>query len=172
MFNSLLTFGLPQLLDAAHSPTFAGLIIPGISPAGNFILTQNSVAVLTSIGAGAIVNTLYLKEGNVGIGTGVPRYKSTTIGVLSSLLSDDGTNYEGLTITPTAGSVSLAAVTAGTGTDNVNIILTPAGTGSAKVGSNVIAQGGGSTGATVTAAGTVTLIIDGTTYYLLRAAAA
>ncbi len=37
--------------------------------------------------------------------------------------------------------------------------------------SSVIAQGGGSTGATVVPAGTVTLIINGVTYYLLYAAA-
>jgi hypothetical protein len=37
---------------------------------------------------------------------------------------------------------------------------------------NMVAQGGGSTGGTTTANGTVTLIINGSTYYLLKAAAA
>ncbi len=68
-------------------------------------------------------------NGNVGIGTIIPRYKNTTIGVLSSLLSDDGTNYEGLTITPAAGSVTFAAVEGGTGSDNIDLVLTPKGTG-------------------------------------------
>ncbi len=72
--------------------------------------------------------------GNVGINTIIPRYKNTTIGVISSLLSDDGTNYEGLTITPSSGAVTFAAVTAGTGTDNIDITLTPAGTGVVKIG--------------------------------------
>jgi len=35
----------------------------------NLVLTQNSVAVMTSVDADAVVNTLYLKEGKVGIGT-------------------------------------------------------------------------------------------------------
>ncbi len=76
-----------------------------------------------------------MPTGNLGIGTPIPRYKNTTIGVLSSLLSDDGTNYEGLTITPAAGSVTLGAVTAGSATDNIAIILAPAGTGAVKVSS-------------------------------------
>jgi hypothetical protein len=37
--------------------------------------------------------------------------------------------------------VTLAAVTAGTGTDNINLILTPAGTGTVQVSGNMIADG-------------------------------
>lgn len=66
-------------------PTFAGLIIPSISPAANFVLTQNSVAVMTSVGASAIVNTLYLKEGNVGIGTTSPGAKLDVNGIVNVL---------------------------------------------------------------------------------------
>ena len=83
--------------------------------------------------------------GNVGTGTIIPRYKNTTVGILSSLLSDDGTNYEGLTITPAAGSVTLAAVTAGTGTDNIDLILTPAGTGAIGIESTTAAGALGGT---------------------------
>jgi len=54
------------------APTFTGLTVPSISPAANFTFNQNSVAVMTSISAGAIANTLYLKEGKVGIGTTSP----------------------------------------------------------------------------------------------------
>lgn len=39
-----------------------------ISPAGNFTLTQNGVNVLTAEYASAVVDTLYLKAGKVGIG--------------------------------------------------------------------------------------------------------
>jgi hypothetical protein len=68
-------------------------------------------------------------NGNVGIGTTGPRYKNTTIGVISSLLSDDGTNYEGLTITPATGYSTISTVTGGSGTANLNINLVTSGTG-------------------------------------------
>jgi hypothetical protein len=67
---------------------------------------------------------------------------NTTIGVLSSLLSDDGTNYEGLTVTPAAGSVTFAAVEGGTGSDNIDLILTPKGTGGVTYLSKVISKAG------------------------------
>ena len=35
----------------------------------DLILTQNGVAAFTTVNAGAVANTLYLKAGNVGIGT-------------------------------------------------------------------------------------------------------
>jgi len=77
--------------------------------------------------------------GNLGTGTIIPRYKNTTIGVLSSLLSDDGTNYEGLTITPATGSVTLAVVEGGTGSDNIDLIFTPKGTGAIGIESTIAA---------------------------------
>jgi len=64
------------------SPTFtgtvtipAGAVIPNIAPAADFTLTQNAVVPITSVNAGAVANTLYLKEGNVGIGTVSPGAK-------------------------------------------------------------------------------------------------
>jgi hypothetical protein len=39
-----------------------------ITPTGNYSITQNTVAVLTSESASAAANTFYLKQGNVGIG--------------------------------------------------------------------------------------------------------
>ena len=74
-------------LTTASSPTFAGLVVPGISPAADFVLTQNSVAVMTSVGASAVVNTLYLKEGKVGIGTIAPR---TLLDVVSGIANTAG----------------------------------------------------------------------------------
>jgi len=70
--NSRLLHWFDQAVKQASSPTFSGLVVPSISPAANFVLTQNSVNVLTSVGASAVVNTLYLKEGKVGIGTTTP----------------------------------------------------------------------------------------------------
>lgn len=77
-------------LEQSDTPTFAGLIVPGISPAANFVLTQNAVAVMTFVGASAVVNTLYLKEGKVGIGTTSPAFevdirKSTSLDIVLAL---------------------------------------------------------------------------------------
>lgn len=41
--------------------------ITGLTPSANFVLTQNSVAALTSVESGAIVDTATLKAGKVGI---------------------------------------------------------------------------------------------------------
>jgi hypothetical protein len=42
------------------------------SGTSNLTVTQNSVVPFTSLGSGAVANTLYLKAGNVGIGTTTP----------------------------------------------------------------------------------------------------
>lgn len=52
----------------AASPTITDPIIVNISPGADFTLTQNSVAVITSVNAGAVASTLYLQLGNVGLG--------------------------------------------------------------------------------------------------------
>lgn len=44
-------------------------IIKNLQPGADFTLTQNSVAVITSVNAGAVANTLYLSTGRVGINT-------------------------------------------------------------------------------------------------------
>jgi len=54
------------------SPTISSPVITNIAPGADFTLTQNSVAAVTSVNSGAIVNTLYLKAGQVGIGTTAP----------------------------------------------------------------------------------------------------
>ena len=62
-------------LDATQTLTAKTLtspIIANIAPVANFTLTQNSVAALTSEATGAVVNTLYLKVGAVGIATSSP----------------------------------------------------------------------------------------------------
>jgi hypothetical protein len=61
----------------------------------------------------------------------LPWSELTTAGVIRSYISGQSgtTNYETLTITPATGNMTIAAETAGTGADNVNITLTSAGTG-------------------------------------------
>jgi len=49
------------------APTITNPIIANINPGADFTLTQNSVAALTSVNAGAIVNTLYASGGKVGL---------------------------------------------------------------------------------------------------------
>jgi hypothetical protein len=51
----------------------------------------------------------------------------------------DGSNYEGGYLTAAAGSVTLGARTAGTGTDNIDLLLVPAGTGAVGIGSTTTA---------------------------------
>lgn len=48
--------------------TLTSPVIANIAPGADFTLTQNSVVPFTSENASAVVNTLYLKAGNVGIG--------------------------------------------------------------------------------------------------------
>jgi len=70
-----------------------------IKPArGNFTLNQNDDlrAVMTSVGTNAVANTLYLKEGNVGIGTTSPGAK---LHVSSGAVIFDGAGSS-VTVTP------------------------------------------------------------------------
>ena len=64
--------------------TLTSPIITNIAPAADFTLTQNSVVPFTSVNTGAVVNTLYLKAGKVGIGTTGPGYKLEVNGTLKS----------------------------------------------------------------------------------------
>lgn len=57
------------------------LVTTDIAPAANITLTQNSVVPFTSVNSGAVVNTLYLTGGTVGIGTAAP---SSTLHVVSA----------------------------------------------------------------------------------------
>lgn len=52
--------------------TLTSPIITNIAPGANFTLTQNSVVPFTSVQSGAVVNTLYLTGGNIGVGLATP----------------------------------------------------------------------------------------------------
>lgn len=75
--------------------TITGLITaPNISPSANFALTQNSVDVITSESSGALVDTLHLKTGFVGIGASAPASRlqiSNTTGAAAMPTSLAGT---------------------------------------------------------------------------------
>ena len=68
-FGGVVTTGAQTF---AGAKTLTSPVIADLNPAADFTLTQNSIKALTSINAGAIVNTLYLKAGNVGIETTSP----------------------------------------------------------------------------------------------------
>ena len=76
------------LLVFGTSPTLSSPVISNINPGANFTLTNNGVSAFTSENASAVVNTLYLKAGSVGIGTNAPGasaildISSTTKGLL------------------------------------------------------------------------------------------
>lgn len=127
------------LTDIAALAATDGNIIVGN---GSTWVAESGATARTSLGLGTVDSVAFA---GVGVGTSSPRYTSTVVGVHGVLVSDDGTNYEGLRITSTAGSpgnVTLACVTAGTGSDNIDLVLTPAGTGKVKTAGVVDAQGG------------------------------
>lgn len=86
----------------------------------------------------------------------------------------DSSNYERLALQTGSGYIELAAETAGTGTDDLDVKLTPAGVGRAKVGSNYIVDAASSTKTTAAAPyandGYVTVNINGTAVKLMTTA--
>jgi len=69
--------------------------ITSLTPGANFTLNQNSVAAFTSEESGAVVDTLYLKQGKVGIGTVSPTNSLTVLSTTQPQfrLAYDTTNY-------------------------------------------------------------------------------
>lgn len=65
-----------------------------VDASDNLVLTQNSVAVMTSLNASAVVNTLYLKEGKVGIGI----EPTSTLDLVGTITINDSTKAEKATI--------------------------------------------------------------------------
>lgn len=69
--------------------TLTSPAIGDIAPVANFTLTQNAVVPFTSVFASAVVNTLYLSAGKVGIGTATPGNKLTvTLPTTADVLAD------------------------------------------------------------------------------------
>lgn len=66
-----------------------------IDASDNLIFNQNSVAPFTSIHAGALANTLYLKEGKIGIGTTTPEAK-LHIKTAEALVPTSNVHYDNL----------------------------------------------------------------------------
>lgn len=52
----------------------------------------------------------------------------------------DASNYQGWSLTAASADVTLSAITAGTGTDNINLVLTPTGTGALEQRNGTTAQ--------------------------------
>lgn len=75
--------------------------LTNITPGADFTLTQNSVAAFTSVESGAIVNTLYVKAGQVGIGT-IP---GARLHVLGGSSGETPSSVEGLFV-ETGGSLN------------------------------------------------------------------
>lgn len=71
------TGGAPVALGGTVTLSLPSSIsgITNFTPGGSVTLTQNGVAVVTSVDAGALVNTLYLRNGNAGFGLSVPSFK-------------------------------------------------------------------------------------------------
>jgi hypothetical protein len=154
--------------DATYRSAIRGFATVGYPTDGGtlqFLTAQHATGTLN---ARMTINS----SGNVGVATTIPRYKNTTVGVLSSLLSDDGVNYEGLTITPATGAVTLATPTAGTGADNIDIVFAPAGTGAVDLGSTIAAGAASGTLLNSPVAGNATIYLRvkrGASYYAIPA---
>ena len=124
--------------------TLTSPAIANIAPAANFTLTQNAVTPFTSIEAGAVANTLVLKEGNVGVGA-----------------SPEGARLE---VPPSSGGIAIkVGRTSGNpsirGISDTDWLIVDAGT-SGKLGLNfwstgdvVLANGGGNVGVGIITSG-------------------
>jgi hypothetical protein len=88
--------------------------ITGLTPADDFTLTQNSVAAFASIESGAVANTLYLKEGKVGIGMTNPGEELEVAGTIKMTGFQLGTSTTaGYVLTTDADGVGTWAAAAG-----------------------------------------------------------
>jgi hypothetical protein len=133
-----LTTGLR--LDSAPSGSAPTAIV--IKNNGNGPVIYNSAGGALAIGSGYATPSLYISSGTVGIGgTDVVLAKDAShvlaqrLGVNAQTFRvyatyTDASNYERMAITGSAITVE----TAGTGADNIDLTLTPAGTGVLKFG--------------------------------------
>ncbi len=186
--NSVLFIGTTSIALNRTSLAQGLTGITGLTPGANFTLNQNSVAVLTSEEAGAVVNTLYLKTGLVGVQTTTPTANLTVaqstagVGTVSNLIG--GTTVTGVgtiftntfkigdTITIVGQTVAISAIasdtsmtTAAITNANTTVAYTLVG------GTRFVVQGSGNVGIGTTTpgqklsvAGNIALSTDGTIY--------
>lgn len=128
-----------------HHDDYGGLFIGGLSEALNAASALYLDGIFTTVGSKAAIT---IRAQNIA----ASRIGATQKGMeflnydypILTLLGDgkttvyqnasDGTNYEGLQIDPaTDGDMKITALTGGTGTDDVNITLTPTGTGKVRM---------------------------------------
>ena len=147
------------------APTISSPIITNIAPGANFTLTQNSVVPFTSEETGALANSLYLKTGNVGVGTSNPTSVFHVVG-RSGVSGTTGTAAPAaVVITGGAGGNSSGAATQGGAGGTVTITGGAAGssTGAGGVqGGAITLQGGaGGTGTFTHGPGAINLNTGG-----------
>lgn len=124
---SAITTGLPTWSTTTTGNFLQGSLngmvfgpITNITPGTDFSITQNSVNPFTSINAGAVADTLYLKAGNVGIGTSQP---TTKLNVAGPIVSVPTTIATGVAVDlATSNTFTLASV-GGTSGSTVTIAL-------------------------------------------------
>ena len=131
---------LPALLAAqitAYPPGDGAGAVKGAEA----LTTVGAIPFVTSagvLGQDVAVGTAFYRDpatGNVGIGTTGPPNKLSVLGAVGVYGGyTDASNYFGGTITSTDGALTIAAVTAGTGADAQNVVLTPAGEGFVSLG--------------------------------------
>lgn len=97
----------------------------GLTAATNFIIGGGVDVILSRDAA----NTLALRNG----------VNAQTFRAYTSYT--DASNYERFAINTAAGAITLAAETLGTGTDNIDIVLSPAGTGGVRIPTTTPAAG-------------------------------
>ena len=101
------------------SPTITSPVIANIAPGANFTLTQNSVVPFTSVNVGAIVDTLYLTAGKVGILAQAP---GSTLGVFGNVsIGTGGGGGYAATAAPADGAIIKGMVLIG---DTANVAMT------------------------------------------------
>lgn len=98
------------LMVFGSAPTITSPVITNLAPAADFTLTQNSIAALTSVNSGAVVNTLYLKAGNVGISSITPGQQLDVQGTIRSTNMID-TGVTASKVVVTNGSQQFTAAT-------------------------------------------------------------
>jgi hypothetical protein len=115
---SAITTGLPTWTTSTTGNVLQGSLngvvfgpITNITPGADFTLTQNSVIPFTSVNTGAVVNTLYLKTGNVGIGTTAP---GSTLDVNGVITKNGGISKVISYSVPTATNITINLPTGGT----------------------------------------------------------